>query len=65
MNFTHVLFLELEADRVIGAGVLQKTKLSPEEQERVDAVVIFGESLSAPPLATHSLGSLASHPCLW
>ncbi|KAF8451568.1 cutinase-domain-containing protein [Terfezia claveryi] len=26
----------------LGAAVLQKTKLSPEEQERVDAVVIFG-----------------------
>ncbi|RPB27328.1 alpha/beta-hydrolase [Terfezia boudieri ATCC MYA-4762] len=26
----------------LGAAVLQKTKLTPEEQERVDAVVIFG-----------------------
>ena len=49
---------------MIGAAVLQKTKLSLEEQERVDAVVIFGGFLCNPPLFLHSLAFiLHTSPC--
>lgn len=34
----------------VGAAVLQKTKLTPEQQELVDAVVIFGESCFTSPI---------------